>query len=745
MPSKSKKQRKFMAAAANNPDFARRAGIPQSVASEFHEADKNRMYEGGLAPMTDIIQRGFAPGLGALEQSFATGGKSNVANWSSSKRKNIRLLDLMAPWRTSYSGREPGKRERKRRKRAVARQEKGHWGDEILTGVKNPSKRRALVRAGWVAQTPPETRKGVRGAKGKKGKKYDTSLNKHTVFYPPGGTGPGSAGVGPSAIDYSRNLRPGLTAGQTYTPTRANIMSQYITPGGAEGGAVNMFYGGPLKRALREMEERKKREADPDYEPWMAYGTEPVAYKDIAGKGIKRLFTHMRMRQLGWQPSFLPAAGKEGQYTDKELKDLVFFPPGSVGTGEETDTGYVPPASRGRGPRGGGRGRRGGRGGGRRRPPRNGEDEIPPRIIPPGRTPPGGGLVPPTEPPPDYTPPDPRAGRDTPYSQALRAHRERVAATLGVPSGFAKGGTVSRGIPASREVGYQEGGQAKPKGRPRSENPYDPVKEKYQWRRWERKQGRDPLAPEPKPEAPPVAEAEEEELTWWQKLKGYGSEEGAERIDKEVEEMQKYRGGYIPESREVGYQMGGMADLREASMLTPRRGGVPPRMARRGMTPPRGGLPPGIDPRAVAADPEGYARSLQGPPTDPNDPYYTRHIGATGPSGGLQQVTGGPSPMRAMPPVKQPPGMRIAPPPGKEMMRPPSGLPMGGARVPPNMRGYLQHMRMMNRPRRAIPGPAGAGGAGNRVGQSDQQGGLARALQRGTGRPPMSRRQGFYR
>jgi hypothetical protein len=40
MPSKSKKQAKFMAAAAHNPKFAREAGIPQSTAREFNQADK---------------------------------------------------------------------------------------------------------------------------------------------------------------------------------------------------------------------------------------------------------------------------------------------------------------------------------------------------------------------------------------------------------------------------------------------------------------------------------------------------------------------------------------------------------------------------------------------------------------------------------------------------------------------------------------------------------------------------------
>lgn len=40
MPSVSDKQRRFMAAAAHNAEFAAKAGIPQSVAQEFHAADK---------------------------------------------------------------------------------------------------------------------------------------------------------------------------------------------------------------------------------------------------------------------------------------------------------------------------------------------------------------------------------------------------------------------------------------------------------------------------------------------------------------------------------------------------------------------------------------------------------------------------------------------------------------------------------------------------------------------------------
>lgn len=40
MPSTSEKQRKFMAAAAHNPKFAKEAGVPVSVAKEYNDADK---------------------------------------------------------------------------------------------------------------------------------------------------------------------------------------------------------------------------------------------------------------------------------------------------------------------------------------------------------------------------------------------------------------------------------------------------------------------------------------------------------------------------------------------------------------------------------------------------------------------------------------------------------------------------------------------------------------------------------
>lgn len=40
MPSTTGPQKRFMAKAANDPSFAREAGIPSSVAREFHAADR---------------------------------------------------------------------------------------------------------------------------------------------------------------------------------------------------------------------------------------------------------------------------------------------------------------------------------------------------------------------------------------------------------------------------------------------------------------------------------------------------------------------------------------------------------------------------------------------------------------------------------------------------------------------------------------------------------------------------------
>ena len=47
MPSTSKKQHNFMAAIANNPAFAKKVGVPQSVGRDFSNADKGKTFKKG--------------------------------------------------------------------------------------------------------------------------------------------------------------------------------------------------------------------------------------------------------------------------------------------------------------------------------------------------------------------------------------------------------------------------------------------------------------------------------------------------------------------------------------------------------------------------------------------------------------------------------------------------------------------------------------------------------------------------
>jgi len=47
MPSKTPKQKRTMAAAAHDPKFAKKLGIPTSVAKEFNQADKGKRFTKG--------------------------------------------------------------------------------------------------------------------------------------------------------------------------------------------------------------------------------------------------------------------------------------------------------------------------------------------------------------------------------------------------------------------------------------------------------------------------------------------------------------------------------------------------------------------------------------------------------------------------------------------------------------------------------------------------------------------------
>ena len=56
MPSVSPKQKRFMAAAAHDAKFAKKAGISQTVAREFNHADKRKARRKSIKKAIDTVQ-----------------------------------------------------------------------------------------------------------------------------------------------------------------------------------------------------------------------------------------------------------------------------------------------------------------------------------------------------------------------------------------------------------------------------------------------------------------------------------------------------------------------------------------------------------------------------------------------------------------------------------------------------------------------------------------------------------------
>jgi hypothetical protein len=74
MPSTSKKQHNFMAAVANNPKFAKKAGVPQSVGKEFTAADKGVSFKGGPRVRPDLQKVNEPKTLQGKTELFNKGG-----------------------------------------------------------------------------------------------------------------------------------------------------------------------------------------------------------------------------------------------------------------------------------------------------------------------------------------------------------------------------------------------------------------------------------------------------------------------------------------------------------------------------------------------------------------------------------------------------------------------------------------------------------------------------------------------
>ena len=99
MPSTSKKQHNFMEAVANNPAFAKKAGVPQSVGKDFSAADKGRKFaKGGDMKHEDVkmdkamMQKAVNKHEGRLHKGqpktkLAAGGYTKAADGCATKGK----------------------------------------------------------------------------------------------------------------------------------------------------------------------------------------------------------------------------------------------------------------------------------------------------------------------------------------------------------------------------------------------------------------------------------------------------------------------------------------------------------------------------------------------------------------------------------------------------------------------------------------------------------------------------------
>ena len=63
MPAVSKKQKQLMDAAAHNPAFAKKVGIPQSVAMDFSKASKGKKFRKGGDTMHKMKKGDMASGM----------------------------------------------------------------------------------------------------------------------------------------------------------------------------------------------------------------------------------------------------------------------------------------------------------------------------------------------------------------------------------------------------------------------------------------------------------------------------------------------------------------------------------------------------------------------------------------------------------------------------------------------------------------------------------------------------------
>jgi hypothetical protein len=90
VPSTSGKQHRFMAAVANNPKFAKKAGVPQSVGEEFVQADKGRKFFNKESEMKDMKgMKKMAMGGGVMQKKGMTTAKMGAVKTAAPSRDGV--------------------------------------------------------------------------------------------------------------------------------------------------------------------------------------------------------------------------------------------------------------------------------------------------------------------------------------------------------------------------------------------------------------------------------------------------------------------------------------------------------------------------------------------------------------------------------------------------------------------------------------------------------------------------------
>lgn len=117
MPATSLKQKKFMDAAAHNPQFAKAAGIPQDVAKDFSESSKGIQFKGGPRSRPDLQKVNKAKTLQGKNELFANGG--DVAESKAMMKKEVSFMKKKGAPATMIKHEESEMKEKKMAKGGI--------------------------------------------------------------------------------------------------------------------------------------------------------------------------------------------------------------------------------------------------------------------------------------------------------------------------------------------------------------------------------------------------------------------------------------------------------------------------------------------------------------------------------------------------------------------------------------------------------------------------------------------------